>query len=96
MFSLLFPYILTYVLLVVIGICSYKYYFVSLCFTNWLHLLLLLKSLPKLQPEPSLNVIIVVANYIDLSILDEISNIFTLGSNYIIWQYLKLVSANNS
>ena len=57
MFFLPFPHVLTYILLVVIGIYSCGYYFVSLHFTNWLHLSLLLKSLPKLQPEPSLKVV---------------------------------------
>ena len=57
MFYLLFPHVLTYVLFVVIGIYSYRYYFVSLHFTNWLHPSLLLKSLSKLQPEPSLKVV---------------------------------------
>jgi len=36
-----------------LGIYSYRYYSVSLYFTNWSFLYSLLKSLPKLQPELS-------------------------------------------
>ena len=43
----------------VLGIYSYKYTLVSLHFTNWLISSLLLKSLPKLQSEPSLKIITV-------------------------------------
>jgi len=37
-----------------LGIYSWRYYSVFLCFANWSFLLFLLKSLPKLQPEQSL------------------------------------------
>jgi len=54
MFSLLFPHFLHMYYIWSLDIYSYRYYPVSLHFTNWLYLSFLLKFLPELQPEPSL------------------------------------------